>query len=470
MDIAAEHDVVVLGAGAAGACAAIRLAQMGLNVAVVERRRFPRGHVGICIADETVALVDYLGVGAAFARAEFWRRRLTAVRWGEPQAKAVPQNGFHLDRGVFDEMLLGKARACGAATCQPAEVLAIDRNGSTGWRVAIAHDQARRVLRARFLVDAAGRRAALRGVRIKDGPPLAALHAIWRLEAAPPFDGFIEAGEDAWIWFAQTASDAAIVSVFSDPRRFKARGKGGLQSRYVDLLRQFAVVKPDALGRQAAGVHACDAASQHAADPVGDGYIRIGDACMSIDPLASQGVHLALQSGLQGAVVVNTVLRKPENAEAALRFHRQRVEERVNRYRDRTRQEYARGAGKHDTAFWRERGEGAPPAQSRMPPPSPSGLPALPSGTLSLSPDAILKAAPVIDGAFVEVRQVVAHPALAGDIAYLEGADLSRLLSALPPTFAYGDLPELWRPHAPPATASRIAAWLWERRLLVRAT
>ena len=71
MKFAAEHDVVILGAGPAGTSAAIRLAEMGLDVGVVERRHFPRSHVGICISDETVALIDYLGVGAKFNGAQF---------------------------------------------------------------------------------------------------------------------------------------------------------------------------------------------------------------------------------------------------------------------------------------------------------------------------------------------------------------------------------------------------------------
>jgi hypothetical protein len=51
----------------------------------------------------------------------------------------------------------------------------------------------------------------------------------------------------------------------------------------------------------------------------------------------------------------------------------------------------------------------------------------------------------VIDGIFVEVRQVVRHPNIEGGIAYVEGVDLVRLLSALPPKFAYCEIPTLWR-------------------------
>ena len=100
-------------------------------------------------------------------------------------------------------------------------------------------------------------------------------------------------------------------------RRLRVSEKGGMQAKYSGLLRQFRTLKLEQFGRQCSDPQACDAASHHAEDPIGDHYIRLGDSCFSVDPLSSQGVHLALQSGLQGAVIVNTILRKPENTEAA---------------------------------------------------------------------------------------------------------------------------------------------------------
>jgi hypothetical protein len=97
-------------------------------------------------------------------------------------------------------------------------------------------------------------------------------------------------------------------------------------------------------------------------------------------------------------------------------------------------------------------------------------LPRRPSDQVAVSPDLTLDAAPAIVGNFVEVRHVVRHPSIDGAIAYIEGADLVRLLSVLPPKFAYGDAPAIWRGHVPLAMGSRIASWLWDRRMLVRAT
>ena len=103
------------------------------------------------------------------------------------------------------------------------------------------------------------------------------------------------------------------------------------------------------------------------------------------------------------------------------------------------------------------------------PDPSVESPPRAASDQVAVSPNASLGAAPAIDGIFVQVRQVVRHPNIDGDVAYVEGADLVRLLSALPQRFASCDIPKIWRDHVPPATGDRIASWLWSKHVLVRA-
>jgi hypothetical protein len=120
-------------------------------------------------------------------------------------------------------------------------------------------------------------------------------------------------------------------------------------------------------------------------------------------------------------------------------------------------------------AFWRERAGNASAAEADGFPSPIEPSPRAPSGEIVVSPEVTLDAAPVLDGMFVEMRQVVRHPNLDGGIAYVEGVDLIRLLSVLPARFAYGDIPELWRGHVPSASSRRIAAWLWNRRVLKQA-
>jgi flavin-dependent dehydrogenase len=470
MKAAAEHDVIILGAGPAGTSAAIRLAEMGLDVGVVERSHFPRSHVGICLSDESVALIDYLGLGGEFDAAQFWRRNLTAVRWGDSETRLVPQTGYHVDRAVLDGLMLGRARSAGVKVYQPVQVHGVERLEDSLWGVTITSSEQRQLLKAQYVVDASGRRPVIPGPRIKDGPPLVSLHANWMLNENAGFDGLIAAGEDAWLWYAQTSRNRAVVSVFCDPRRLAASECGGVRAKYAGLLRQFRALQLEQWGEQCSSPRACDATSQHAEDPVGDRTIRLGDCCFSVDPLSSQGVHLALQSGLQGAIVVNTMLRKPENTEAAQQFFRSRIAARIDRYTGRTKREYARVAAICPNAFWRERAGDASVVEAYGLHPSANPSPLAPSDQVALSPQATLDAAPVIDGSFVQMRQVVRHPNIdEAGVAYVDGVDLVRLLAALPPSFAYSDIPELWRGHVSMAACGRIASWLWDKRVLVPA-
>ena len=159
--------------------------------------RRPGSQPGLCIADDTVALLEYLGVGEEFAAARFWRRNCTAVMW-ESSTTLVAQAGCNVDRRVLDEILIQRASAVGVCVHQPVGVPKLARSSDQGWEIAIASGTGNQLIRARFLVDAAGRSPALRGRRIRDGAPLMAMHADWALDdAACPFDGLIEAGPDA---------------------------------------------------------------------------------------------------------------------------------------------------------------------------------------------------------------------------------------------------------------------------------
>ena len=68
-------------------------------------------------------------------------------------------------------------------------------------------------------------------------------------------------------------------------------------------------------------------------------------------------------------------------------------------------------------AFWHERAGGAPVVEAAGPYPPLEPAPRGPADQVAVSPHATLDAAPVIDGVFVQVRQVVRHPNIAGGVA-----------------------------------------------------
>lgn len=464
-----RYEAIVIGAGPAGTAAAIRLARLGFDVALVERAAFPRSHVGICIADQTLALLDYLWLEAPFRAAGFWRRKITAVRWGSPELRFVEQAGYHVDRAKLDQLLVDRARDEGVAIYQPARIEQVSLSGADGWNLRLVSEGRSISLTCDFLVDAAGRRSGLPGRKILDGPPLIALHADWRLERPAHFDGLIEAGTDAWAWYAQTQDDRAIVSIFADPRDARSGSRDQLQATYHRLLQQFPVLRDAVGGVPCSSVRACDATSGHSVEPVGSRHIRIGDACMSVDPLSSQGVHLALQSGIQSAIIINTLLHKPANAELAMQFFRDRIKERVEQFSIRMRTEYVNGAPNSGQAFWSRRADGASfdavgePALRLDAIPNHAGL------ELALERSVAITRGPVIAGDFVEQHAMLTHANVARPVAFLDGADLAMLLARLPERFAVRDLPRLWQDQLSAATTQRIAEWLWQRSIFVEA-
>src|SRR5690606_38018540 len=126
--VTTAHDVIVLGAGVAGAAAAAWLAGAGWSVALVERRAFPRRKVcGECVAAPNLPLLDALGIGAAAAALAGPPLRRVALDAGDERIEAdLPRPadprhpwGRALAREHLDRLLADRAAELGAIRWQP---------------------------------------------------------------------------------------------------------------------------------------------------------------------------------------------------------------------------------------------------------------------------------------------------------------------------------------------------------------
>lgn len=108
-------DIVIVGAGPAGALAARETARRGLRVLLVDRAAFPRSKVcGCCLGGRALALLGEVGLGGLLADAgavPLHRVRL-AARGG--QATLALPTGVALSRERFDLALVESAVAAGA--------------------------------------------------------------------------------------------------------------------------------------------------------------------------------------------------------------------------------------------------------------------------------------------------------------------------------------------------------------------
>src|SRR5690242_6812808 len=74
-------DVIIIGSGPAGSCAAIRCARWGLDVVLLERELFPRDRLGESLHPGFETLLEQLGVLDAVLAAGFLRFDGNWVEW-----------------------------------------------------------------------------------------------------------------------------------------------------------------------------------------------------------------------------------------------------------------------------------------------------------------------------------------------------------------------------------------------------
>lgn len=157
-------DALVVGAGPAGATAALALARSGMRVAVVEKAPFPRRKVcGEYISATTWPLLRKLGLatallamaGPAVRRVGFYAGE-TIVHAPMPAPEGSDPWGRALGRETLDAALLDAAVDAGARPWQPAMLEACVDEGES-WRATLASSGGVRAeLHARIVVAAHG--------------------------------------------------------------------------------------------------------------------------------------------------------------------------------------------------------------------------------------------------------------------------------------------------------------------------
>jgi flavin-dependent dehydrogenase len=457
--------VGVVGGGPAGSTFAARMAQLGHEVWLVERARFPRRHLGEALTPGVLPLLQMTGAHASIGSANFQRVRRVHVEWESgPQVREEPHAlGLIVDRGEFDRLLIEHARKLGVRVLQPATVRQRDRRGA-GWHVVVDSDDGVVPLRADLLADATGRATGRSTSRTWTGPSTLALHAYWRA-ADLPTEPRIEAGADAWYWGVPLPDGTYNTLVFADAAHARAI-RGTLAERFRELLsrsRLFAQCRNPELAGPISAINATPYADQECASPT---LLKVGDAALALDPLSSSGVQKAIQGALSAAIVANTLLRRADSTHAALQFYQSSLEESSERHHRWAAGHYGKVARQGGGTFWQERAGGL----ADDPPDEPSVAAAasfLPSATVGLSRQLEFVELPCIEGDFVTVKSALRHPTINGAIAYLGGHALAPLLRELPAGLTPMQIARSWSDRIPLDRGLAITGWMLDRGLLV---
>jgi flavin-dependent dehydrogenase len=347
-----EIDVLVLGAGPAGATVSALLAEQGRRVLVLEREKFPRYHIGESLLPFTYHPLKRLGLIERMKQSAFVKKY--SVQFVSPSGRAsLPFyffNRYDRDsvaqtwqvlRSEFDQMLLDNARAKGASVREETTVTELVWEGSrvVGAR-AQTRDGAIEEYRAVMTLDCTGKEAfsAVRNRwRVKD--PFLNKVAVWTYYRGAKRDEGMDEGattvayvpEKGWFWYIPQHNDMVSVGVVAEGKYLT---RGGVRAPEEIFKREIGanrwIQDHLAAGRQTGQYFLTSEYTHHARHCATEGLLLVGDAFAFLDPVFSSGVMLALKSGVLAADAVHEALAEgdlsPERFAAYGTFVRQGVE------------------------------------------------------------------------------------------------------------------------------------------------
>jgi flavin-dependent dehydrogenase len=458
-------DVVVVGAGPAGSVYATRMVQLGFDVCVIERSRFPRPRLGESLSPGVMPLLASAGLSATVEATAVRRVRSVTVQWdGAPTIRHDPrEQGRLVDRGAFDAALLERAQDIGTRVLQPAAVRHCTAN-SDGWHLTVDTVTGSVGIQAAFMVDATGRSGRFRRGRRVVAPRTIAIHGYW-IGPDLPRQPRIAAGDREWYWGVPIPDGSYNTLVFVDGERFREEPAASIDERLCSLLARSALSSDVRGARLRAPARAADATPYVLDDCVGERRISIGDAALALDPLSSSGVQKAIQTALSGAIVTNTLLRRPEASPSAIRFFRDSVQDAGDRHHAWAMAHYATAAASRPDTFWADRAGATREAREA----ASGSLPAVDDDVpLRLSPRSRWEELPCLGAQYVEIRTALRHPQLEGPVAFLGGQELAPLLRDAPPGLTTRQLADAWSSRMSSVAALSIVRWLSGHGVLER--
>ena len=297
--------------------AAAALAQRRLRVAILEKDLRAQGKPGEVLTPNTIPILSHLGLVDRIERDRSLARPLACIDRAWSTARPIRSyfldqpggRAWVVDRVALEELLVGRAMLAGASVLRGHRLQGLRRCDGYWSAQALANDGPV-TLQASFLVDASGRPATVArrlGAQRRSVFRLLALHAqaedTTPHRPSEPASLTIEATAAGW-WYAVCGPGETLTcTLFThDPASVRSdTARTALRAALADSIWLPGWTKTLVRSGRMKSV---DASPSCLDKPVGEGWLAIGDAATSYDPIASQGLANALASGVAGAEAI----------------------------------------------------------------------------------------------------------------------------------------------------------------------
>lgn len=324
-------DVVIIGAGPAGAVAGAMLARAGWSVEMLERVHFPRFSIGESLLPQAMEWLEEAGLLRDVVEGGFQHKNGAAFRWGEREEafdfrhKTAPGWGttYQVRRDLFDTILAKGAARQGVKISFGQSVVAMRPDPLAPSLDVVDEAGVRREVRARFILDASGfGRTLARLLDLEtpvDVPTRMALftHVVDGI-APEAFDrnkiliSINPQDPQIWYWLIPLADGLSSIGVVGEPHRLAAFG-ATREEQFNRLLvasgrmGELVGAAPRIRDLGELNGYACKVSSL-----VGPGYALLGNAGEFLDPVFSSGITIALKSASLAAKTLDRQLRGEE--------------------------------------------------------------------------------------------------------------------------------------------------------------
>ena len=314
-------DVLVIGAGPAGAISSALINKQGFKVKIVEKEKFPRFVIGESLLPRVMDHLEEAGLLEAVKKAGFQEKFGAKFVRGDEVCDFNFSNQFskgwtwtwQVQRAQFDQVLAQEAASQGVDVQFEKAVTHIQFNGTNSVTTVVDKQGQSTQIEARFIVDASGYGRVIPRMFDLDMPsnfePRKTHFTHFKdLKRPAGMDGnritAVVHQPRTWIWIIPFSNGVTSVGFVADPEFFKdisedpkermraiVEKNNTTRERFKDAEMMF---EPRSIEGYAISTKQL----------FGPGFVLCGNATEFLDPIFSSGVTFAMESGNKAAKLV----------------------------------------------------------------------------------------------------------------------------------------------------------------------